>query len=302
MWNLQPSGELLGCRINGVDLNKPLLRHELGYILRALADHGAVCFPGQRIDAAQQVAFSRAFGELEVHVSGVFQEPGYPEIMILSNIVRDGKPIGLADAGQDWHTDMSFSRMTAFVNVLYALKVPYRDGGPLGATLFADMAAAYDALPEDVKRRIEGRSATHDFERFWEMMRSRGGAASSRLPMTDAQRHQKPPVSHPIVMVHPLSGRKILYADPGYTVRIDDMPETESNELLEFLFRHQLQPCFQYAHRWSEGDLLVWDNLRTLHRAEADYRADEPRLMKRCQAMANLVFGSEFAKLAQANA
>jgi len=299
MWSVKPSAETLGCWIEGLDLSKPFGRDELGLTLRALADHGVVCFPGQRLSAAQQVAFSRAFGELEVHVSGVFQEPGHPEMMILSNIVRDGKPVGLADAGQDWHTDMSFSKMIAFVNVLYALKVPYREGRPLGATLFANMAEAYDTLPEEVKRRIEGRSATHDFEKFWEMMRSRGGAASSRAPLTDAQRRQKPPVSQPMVMVHPISGRKSLYADPGYTVRIDDMPEAESGELLQFLFQHQLQPRFQYAHRWSEGDVLVWDNLWTLHNAEADYRADQPRLIKRCQAMANLVFTPEFARLAR---
>ena len=300
MWSVKASGETLGCRIEGLDLSKPLGRDELGFTLRALADHGVVCFPGQRLSAAQQVAFSRAFGELEVHVSGVFQEPGYPEMMILSNIVRDGKPVGLADAGQDWHTDMSFSKMIAFVNVLYALKVPHRDGRPLGATLFANMAEAYDALPQEVKHRIEGRSATHDFEKFWEMMRSRGGEASSRVPLTDAQRRQKPPVSHPMVMVHPISGRKSLYADPGYTVRIDDMPEAESEELLQFLFQYQVQPRLQYAHRWREGDVLVWDNLWTLHNAEADYHADEPRLIKRCQAMANLVFTPEFVHLAQA--
>jgi taurine dioxygenase len=220
-------------------------------------------------------------------------------MMILSNIVQDGKPVGLADAGQDWHTDMSFSKTIAFLNVLYALKVPRRDGRPLGATLFANMADAYDALPRDVKQRIEGRTATHDFEKFWEMMRSRKGEATSRPPLTDAQRRQKPAVSHPMVMVHPISGRKSLYADPGYTVSIDGMPAAEGEELLQFLFQHQLQPQFQYAHRWNEGDVLVWDNLWTLHNAEADYRADEPRLIKRCQAMADLVFTPEFAHLAQ---
>jgi taurine dioxygenase len=300
MWSIRPSGETLGCRIEGVDLSQPFGRNDLGNTLRALADHGVVCFPGQRWSAAQQVAFSRAFGELEVHVSGVFQEPGHPELMILSNMVRDGQPVGLADAGQDWHTDMSFSKRVAFVNVLYALKVPHRDGRPLGATLFANMAEAYDTLPQEVKRRIEGRTATREFEKFWEMMRRRGGAASTRTPLTDAQRRRKPPVSHPMVMVHPISGRKSLYADPGYTVRIDGMPEAESEELLQFLFRHQLQPRFQYAHRWSEGDVLVWDNLWTLHSAEADYGPNEPRLIKRCQAMADLVFTPEFAQLAQA--
>lgn len=299
MYTIKPSGEILGCRIEGLDLSGSFGEKELGLTLRCLADYAVVCFPNQLLDPAGQVAFSRMFGSLEVHVSGVFQEPGHPEIMILSNIVKNGKPIGLADAGQDWHTDMSFSKTVAFVNMLYALKVPRRDGRPLGATRFASMPAAYDALPDDVKQRIEGRTATRNFEKFWEMMRQRGGADTSRSSMTEEQKRQKPPVSHPMVMVHPISGRKILYADPGYTVSIDAMEKHESDELLEFLFKHQLQPHFQYAHRWAEGDLLIWDNLQTLHYAEPDYRADEPRLIKRCQAMADQVFTLKFRRLAQ---
>ena len=198
-----------------MDLSKPFGKPELGFVLQALADRGVACFPKQSLDPAAQVAFSRRFGELELHVSGAFQEPGHPEIMILSNIVENGKPIGLADAGQDWHTDMSFSKTIAFVNVLYALKVPRRDGRPLGATLFANMTAAYDALPNDVKSRIEGRNATHSFEKFWDMMRQRGGANTSRRPMTEEQKRMKPPVSQPMVLVHPISRRKSLYADPG---------------------------------------------------------------------------------------
>jgi taurine dioxygenase len=299
MYTVKPSGGILGCRIDDLDVSRPFGEKELGFTLRCLADYGVVCFPGQSLDPPAHVAFSRMFGELEVHVSGAFQEPGHPEVMILSNMVEDGKPIGLADAGQDWHTDMSFSRTIAFVNVLYALKVPHRDGRPLGATLFASTTAAYDALSDDVKRRIEGRTATHDFEKFWEMMRQRGGGKTSRAPLTEQQKRQKPPVSHPLVMVHPINGRRVLYADPGYTVSIDGMEKQESDDLLEFLFQHQLQPQFQYAHRWAEGDVLIFDDLQTLHRAEADYRQDEHRLIKRCQAMADLVFEPEFRRLAQ---
>jgi len=299
MYAAKPSGEILGCRIEGVDLAQPFGERELGSTLRCLADYGVVCFPRQSLDAAAQVAFSRNFGELEVHVSGVFQEPAHPEIMILSNIVDNGRPVGLADAGQDWHTDMSFSKTIAYVNVLYAIKVPYRDGRPLGATRFASMTAAYDALPDDVKQRIEGRTATRNFEKFWELMRQRGGANTSRASMTEEQKRRKPPVSHPMVIVHPISGRKILYADPGYTVSIDGMDQPESSELLEYLFQHQLQPQFQYAHRWAEGDVLIWDNLQTLHNAEADYSPDVPRLIRRCQAMADRVFQPDFRRLAQ---
>jgi taurine dioxygenase len=296
-----PSGDSLGATIEGVDLARPLATEELGGVLQTLGKYGVLRFPRQQLTGRQLRDFSAQLGDLEINVgSAGYQEPGVPEVMILSNVVENGRPIGLADAGQGWHTDMSYSRMIAFANVLYGLKIPRRNGTTLGATQFANTQAAYADLPADVKRTLEGKTVLHDFEKFWEMMRRRGGAASSRLPLTDAQRRQKPPVSHPLVMVHPISGRKSLYADPGYTVRIDGMPEAESEELLQSLFRHQLQSRFQYTHRWSEGDVVVWDNLWTLHNAEADYRADEPRLIRRCQAMANLVFTPAFADLAQA--
>jgi taurine dioxygenase len=293
-----PSGETLGARITGIDLSRPLARDDFALILRTLAAHGVVCFPGQQLDPAAQVAFSRQFGELEVHVSGAFQVPDHPEAMILSNIVRDGKPIGLADAGQDWHTDMSFSRTIAFVNVLYALQVPRRNGRALGDTLFADMAAAHDDLPAAMQQRLETLTATHDFAKFWDMMRARGGEGSVRKPLTEAQRRQKPPVSQPMVLRHPLSDRRILYANPGYTMSIDGLPAAESDALLAMLFEHQLQPKYRFAHHWTEGDVLLWDNIRTMHNAVPDYGPDEHRLVRRCQAMADRVFDPEFARLA----
>src|SRR2546426_3745302 len=172
MYKVEPSGETLGCSIHGMDLAKPFGKPELGFALQALADHGVVCFPKQSLDPSAQVAFSRQFGELEVHVSGAFQEPGHPEMMILSNIVENGKPLGLADAGQDWHTDMSFSKTIALANVLYGIKIPRRGGKPLGATEFSNMHAAYGGLPAEMKRDLEGMTVLHDFNKFWEMMKS----------------------------------------------------------------------------------------------------------------------------------
>ncbi|MEK9720980.1 MAG: TauD/TfdA family dioxygenase, partial [Quisquiliibacterium sp.] len=153
---------------------------------RLLGEHGVLCFRNQRLSALQLRDFSAQFGELEINVANTAQEPDAPEVMTLSNIVRDGKPIGLGDAGQGWHTDMSYSRTVAFANVLHALKVPHRNGQALGATQFSDMAAAYDALPAGVKERIAGLSAVHDFNKFWEMMRTRPG--SLRKPLTAEQR------------------------------------------------------------------------------------------------------------------
>ena len=170
-----PSGESLGATIDGLDLSKPLQTAELDGVLKALGKHGVVRFPRQQLTGRQLRDFSAQLGDLEINVgSRGYQEPGIPEVMILSNIVENGRPIGLADAGQGWHTDMSYSRMIAFANVLYGIKIPKRNGRSLGATQFANTQAAYADLPNDVKRTLEGKTVLHDFEKFWEMMRQRG--------------------------------------------------------------------------------------------------------------------------------
>ncbi len=291
MTQLVPSNDVLGARIEGVDLSQPLSDADFELVLSAFADHGVLCFPGQDLDPVAHKAFASRFGSLEVNVaSGPFALDGHPELMFLSNIVENGRPLGLNDAGQAWHTDMSYSEPVAFLNVLYALEVPERNGVPLGDTLFANLRAAYEDLPSDVKDAIDGRTATHDFAKLWDEMRERPG--SIRQPLTDEQRRQKPPVSHPLVLRHPVNGRKSLYCDPGYTVSIDGMPERESRELLDFLFEHQCKQQYIYAHHWAQGDVLCWDNLWTMHNAVADYGPDEHRLMRRCQVMADRVFAT----------
>jgi taurine dioxygenase len=285
--NIILSGRTLGCRIEAIDLADPLSDADFKTILRTLGRRGVLCFPGQRLDTAAFVAFATRFGELEVNVANMFHEPGFPEVMILSNQTDpDGKPVGLNDAGQGWHTDMSYSKDIALANVLHARAVPVRNGKPVGETQFRNMHAAYDELPEDLKRRLEGRTATHDFEKFWEVMRQRPG--SRRAPLTAEQKAKKPPMHQPLVRVHPLTGRKVLYANPGYTMWIDDMDRHESDTILDYLFRHQERSDFQYAHRWTVGDVLMWDNIGTVHNAVADYTPSEPRYMRRVQVMATL--------------
>jgi taurine dioxygenase len=300
MVSVRPSGEILGASIEGLDLSQPLTDENFELVLTALGDYGVVCFPKQDLEAVELKRFSARFGSLEINVANSFQEPGHPEVMILSNIVEDGKPIGIADAGQDWHTDMSYSETIAFANVLYGIKIPRRDGRPLGCTEFQNMHAAYEDLPEDIKTRLAGATALHDFNKFWEMMRREKG--SKRPPLTEEQRRRKPPVSHPVFLTHPITGRKVLYANPGYTVKINGIPQKESDELLEFLFRHQLDPKYRYKHLWSEGDVLMWENIGTLHNAVADYGPDEHRLIKRCQVMADRIFQTPRAKAVGATA
>jgi len=280
-----PSGEVLGASVEELDLRSALSSQETEHLIQALGAHIVLRFPWQSLNARQLRDFAARFGELEVNVaSGPFQEPGIPEVMTLSNIVENGRPIGLADAGQDWHTDMSYSKTIAFANVLYGIKIPRRDGKPLGNTEFCSMHAAYDGLPGELKKRLEGKTVLHDFNKFWDKMRLEKG--SKRLPITEAQKKAKPPVSHPIFLTHPITGRKVLYANPGYSMRINELPQKESDETLEFLFAHQTKPEYRYASRWSEGDVLMWENFGTIHNAVADYGPDEHRLIKRCQVMA----------------
>ncbi len=290
--NIHPSGKALGATIEGIDLAQSVSDGEFKQILRALGEHGVLRFPKQRLATEDFARFGRLFGELEINVANQFHEPGFPEVMVLSNMTADGKPIGLGDAGQGWHTDMSYSKEVALANVLYAIKVPMRDGRPLGDTQFRNMHAAYDDLPAEIKTRLKGRTATHDFAKFWDMMRARPD--SRRAPLTPEQRAKKPPVSQPIFRTHPVTGRTVLYCNPGYATRIDGMPEAEIAELLRYLFQHQEQKKYFYAHQWAQGDVLMWDNIGTVHNAAADYAPHEPRYMRRLQIMAT----KDYARLA----
>jgi taurine dioxygenase len=281
---LVPSGKALGATVEGLDLAVSFPEKTIEELIEALGRYSVLRFPKQDLNARQLRDFAARFGELEINVANMFQEPGLPEVMILSNMVEDGKPVGIADAGQDWHTDMSYSKTIAFANVLYGIKIPRRNGEPLGNTEFCSMHAAYDGLPEELKKKLDGMTVLHDFNKFWDMMRREKG--SKRPPLTEAQKKAKPPVSHPIFLKHPITGRKVLYANPGYSMRINELPQKESDETLEFLFAHQTKPEYRYASRWSEGDVLMWENFGTIHNAVADYGPDEHRLIKRCQVMA----------------
>ena len=284
----------MGVRIEGFDLSKPIDGRQFATILSALGEYGVICFPKQTLDARALKAFSERFGTLQGSPTGTYCEPDVPEVMLLSNIVENGKPIGLADAGQDWHTDMSYNQVVGFTNVLYGIKIPHRDGKPLGNTVFANMHAAYDDLIPALKSKLAHAKATHDFNKFWEEMRKRPG--STRPALTPGQRAQRPPSVHPVFLTHPITGRKVLYCNPGYAVRINELDEAESDAVLAELFHHQLQPKYQHAHSWSEGDVLMWDHISTLHNAIPDYRPDEHRLIKRCQVMADRIFHPAFVR------
>lgn len=296
MIHVEPTGEALGATITGIDLHRPLSDGDFAAILRALGRHCVLRFPEQLLSATELRDFSARFGALQLASGLGHAEPGVPEVSILSNIVEDGRNIGIPDAGQDWHTDMTYNRIPGFVNVLVGYKVPMRDGQPLGATEFRDTAAAYDDLDPALKARLVTATAVHDLNKYWEHMRRDKG--STRPPLSEEQRRRKPPVEHPVFLTHPISGRKIIYVNPGFTDFIIGMDRAESDRVLEALCAHIMQPRYAYVHRWRERDLLLWDHLSSWHYAVPDYRPDEHRLMKRCQVMADKVFDQAFISAA----
>jgi taurine dioxygenase len=285
MLDIQPKNAILGATVSGVDLNQPLSDADHARVVRALGQYGVLCFPGQPIEAAVLRAFSVRFGSLQM--ISRHADADVPEVSILSNVVENGRTIGTPDAGQDWHTDMTYNRVTGFVNVLVAHQVPMRDGKPLGATAFTNTQAAYDDLPAAVKTRLANATALHDHNQFQEHMRRKG---SKRAPQTEAQLRERPPVPHPVFLTHPISGRKVIYVNPGFTASINGLAPDESRAMLDELFAHVLQPKYRYTHHWTVGDVLIWDHLGTWHCAVADYAPHEYRLMKRCQVLADKIF------------
>ncbi|MBZ1350707.1 TauD/TfdA family dioxygenase [Alcaligenaceae bacterium LF4-65] len=286
---IEPNSVTLGARVLELDLSSTLKESQVDALMRALGQHGVLEFPEQALTTTDLKSFSERFGQLYISPGGRAQAKGHPEVMILSNMTKDGQALGLKDAGQSWHTDMSYSKTIALANILYGKTIPHRDGRPLGATQFRDMHAAYEDLPLALKKTLETKTITHDFNKFWEMMRARPG--STRPALSEQERQARPPATHPAFLTHPITGKKVLYANPGYAIRINDLSEEESSATLEFLFEHQLQDKYLYTYQWKKNSLLMWDNIGTTHNAVADYEPHEHRYIERCQVMATRLFG-----------
>jgi len=281
--SVNPSSEYsFGCRIDGIDIGAGIDHHAYRVIEDALHRHLVVCVSGAPYGPEQLVSFGRWLGPLEISVARSFHHGSVPEVTVLSNRVIDGRAEGSSDAGQMWHTDMSYNRVAGRASVLHAHQVPMREGRALGDTAFRDMHAAYAALPEALRERLDSLEAVHEFEKIWNAMRTRG---SPRPEYTDAQRRQKPSVVHPVVLRHPWTGRKGLYVNRGLTQRILGMTQPESDAMLEFLYAHTEDERFQYRHAWRVGDTLIWDNCATIHLATGGYGADTPRVMIRTQVL-----------------
>lgn len=287
MMQIKPLSPTFGAEISGVDLSQELDEDTFRAIERAYAEHSVLLFRGQRLSDERHVAFSRRFGELEIHVLREYVHPEHPELYRISNIVENGKRLGIADAGNYWHTDLSYTMRPSRGSIMHAHKVPQRDGKALGDTSFCSTAAAYDALPQELKDRIEGRSAVH---RFWDRYIASRKLAGQQVEVSAERRAELPDVIHPMVRTHPISGRKCLFVNEGFTIAVVGLAEAESRALLDALFPYCSRPENVYRHSWKVGDVVMWDNWATQHRLNVDYTPAEPRYMQRTTLVGSAAF------------
>ncbi len=215
-----------GAEIVGADLSRELDADTFERVRAAYYEHSVVVFHGQRLTPEQQVAFSRRFGDLEIHVLAQYLLPGHPEIMVISNIVENGKPIGLADAGRVavWHTDTSYRSAPSAGSALYAIEVPHNDAGEvIGDTLFASTFLAYDALSEPMKQRLTGLRGIHRMTKGYDG--DAGSNAATRINYDETLRNKVSDQAHPIIRTHPVTGRKCIYVNPLCVTGIVGMPD-----------------------------------------------------------------------------
>jgi len=267
---VRPLSSALGAEILGLDLRDDIDARVFAQIRDAWHQNLVIVLRGQNMSEEDQVRFAEKFGPpAMIHTKQFVRN--HPAVMLISNIREDGKPIGaLPDGEMHFHTDQCHQERPAMASMLYALEVP-RAGGN---TLFANGYTAYETLPPEIKRRIDGRKALNAYD-YETAATKRGTRLSQSVPS----------YAHPVVRTHPPTGRKALYVNRLMTVRIEGLPAQESEDLLAMLFDHQERREFIYEHVWRVGDLVIWDNRCTLH-ARTDFSPDERRLMRRVTILA----------------
>lgn len=272
---VNPLGATMGAEVVGVDL-RALDEATFTVISDAFYRYQVLAIRGQSLSPAEQVVFSRRFGPLEDQLNADFVIPGQEEVLILSNDMKDGKPIGVIDAGDYWHSDSSHRPLPSAITVLHSIRNPQRGGD----TEFSDMYRAYETLPDEIKQRITGRQAIHAVSK----LRNKRVTVSARRPgAKDFYEEQKsiPDVLQPVVRIHPVTNRPALYVQPRFTIGIVGMAQDEADELLDLLFAHQIKREFLYRHKWQDGDVVLWDNRCVIHRATGGFRYPDVRMMHR---------------------
>ncbi len=268
----KPLGDSFACEVLGLRLWEPLDGRTVDELRHLWADHPVLVFRRQALSEHELAGFSALFGPLERVVRTDWASPMVPEVGLISNL-KDGqaRPIGgLGDGEIQWHSDQSYMLNPATGAMLYALELPPEGG----TTSWVDLCAAYAGLPDPLKRMVEGRRAVFSY-----VKRLAGYQGVDRVISEEAKR-KTPPVLHPLVHPHPVTGRKALYLDSTTTVGIEGMDEVSGAALLDEIYAFATRPEFVYRHHWRVGDVVMWDNGLTMHRREP-FDPGARRLMKR---------------------
>ena len=273
---LTPISTALGAQIEGVDLTQPLSVEQREAIEQALLKHQVIFFRNQSINPQQQARFAANFGDLHIHP--IYPNiPEQPEVLVLDTAVTDVRDNAV------WHTDVTFLPTPAMGAVLSAKQLPAFGGD----TLWASGIAAFDGLSAPLQQLLDGLTATHDFTKSFPM--ERFGSTPEDFARWDQTRKNNPPLSHPVLRTHPVSGRKSLFVNEGFTTRINELSEAESDAILKLLFAHATRPEYTIRWRWQENDVAFWDNRVTQHYAVDDYRPNR-RVMHRATILGDAPF------------
>ena len=250
----------LGAEVVGLDLSLPLDAADFARLHRAHLAHHVLVFREQHITPTQQVAFSRRWGPLQIHVLRQFQLATQPEVLVVSNIRENGRPIGLGDAGHFWHSDLSYKDKPSLGSMLHAQELPAEGGD----TLFANQHTAWKSLPAHLQRAVRHLKAEHSYlARYADLQKKNPW----RPNLTQAQIDEVKPVVQPVVRTHPETGRLALFVSEHFTTRILGVPEDESRALLDELFDLSTRAEHVYRHRWQPHDMVFWDNRSVMHLA-----------------------------------
>ena len=273
---ITPLSSALGAQIDGVDLTLPLSEEQRTAIEQALLKHQVIFFKDQSITPQQQAHFAANFGDLHIHP--IYPNvPEQPEVLVLDTAVTDVRDNAV------WHTDVTFLPTPAMGAVLSAKQLPAYGGD----TLWASGIAAFEGLSKPLQVLLDGLTATHDFTKSFPL--ERFGSTPEDLARWEQTRKSNPPLSHPVIRTHPVSGRKSLFVNEGFTTKINELSEAESEAILKLLFAHATRPEYTIRWRWQENDVAFWDNRVTQHYAVDDYRPNR-RVMHRATILGDAPF------------
>ena len=274
-FKVKPLSNLMGAQITGIDLRNKISKETKAELLKVITNYLVVCIKGQKLSPSKLADVSRLFGKPKQYFVKDETVDNIPEVIIVSNRTRENKPKVYAS---HWHTDDSYRKKPATLTFMYPDILPENGGG----TDFINCYSVYDDLPQELKIKIKKLRAVHK----WQSRRN----VSEVVKLTKEQEKDTPPVEHPLIRTHPMSNKKSVYINPNRIDHISGFNETDSDKLLDEIYEFSFQDKFQYRHNYEKGDLVIWDNRCTMHKANSDYDVSHLRIMHRVMLEGEAVF------------